>query len=254
MNEPIILTFGVSKGGTGKSWWALNIAAYLGRLGYWPMVVDFNTRATAFSEYARAYELKRDVFHHAVKAEGRTVEEIKKTYSKYNFIILDTTQYPDRGDVENAWRNCDCMLAPITCDTADFQDFALALDELRKLSLKRPVLVLPSRVPVLKNAMLPEEFSMFLEMLSKAGCKIPPIPKNKYLDYNYRLQRLPIRNIYFNSEENKNKDPELAMEDRAASETFIDKFEEHGRWILSEIKTIVGTLPPINSVKISSIS
>jgi AAA domain len=98
--KPCVITIGMTKGGSCKTWWALNLATTLGMNGYRVVVVDLNPQhdLTADSQILLEQGIypRFDAFSHDITDEDGNINPMPdlSSYFDYDFIIYDTPQLP----------------------------------------------------------------------------------------------------------------------------------------------------------------
>lgn len=236
VEQALMLTVGVSKGGTGKSWVATNLAATLARRGHHTVLVDTNTAANAYRDWCvMAYRGQNPGYHcyfHPRPFEDGTIDELR---AGFDVVVIDTPQYRNVGDVSRAWEEADALIAPVTEEAPDFDFFFEEVTALQELRGDGLTLVLPTRCTMLKRQTITQDFHAFLGRLEEAGIYVPHFEKaNFYLDYNQRVKSLPVRNIYYKPGEGETC--------KQVTE-WVHKWEAHVDWILEVIKANGTTLP-----------
>src|SRR5258705_3433274 len=97
--KPCVITIGMTKGGSCKTWWALNLATTLGMNGFRVAVVDLNPQHDLTADHQILLEQgiypRFDVLSHDIADEDGNINAMPdlKDYLDYNFIIYDTSQF-----------------------------------------------------------------------------------------------------------------------------------------------------------------
>jgi hypothetical protein len=231
--HPLYITVGMAKGGTGKSFVATNLAAFLGR-SYAVALLDLNPKANSYIDYTKVIERGGEPGFNAyadpTPVHSGTVREIES--QGYDFVVLDTTQYRGHGETEWAWKQAHLFVGPICEERADFDEYANDIRAFADLTGgNRPIAIIPNRASVLHNSLLSKHFRSFLEELGSIGVYVPP-PEFPLLDYNHRVKELPTRNLYA-----------VIPGEKEPTEIFRAKFEVYANWLIGILSSTYGDLP-----------
>lgn len=234
---PFRICVGMSKGGTGKSWWAVNLAARLGRLGFWVLLIDTNSQKDSFRDYVRVVKRRGHPGFHSVYSDDPERDLSALTTGRhYDFIITDTAQFANIGNALWSWRNSDAMVGPIQERRQDLNTFSRGVAGYMEVAPGRPIFVIPCQTIVLHNSGFAKNFVKYLETVRKvSGAYLPPFPHSLFLDDNFRVRDMDVRNIY------------TAGASAGPKEEFILKFEKHIEWILKVLVKFNGELPQAHS-------
>jgi hypothetical protein len=236
--RPLYLTVGMAKGGTGKSFVATNLAAFLGRT-YAVALLDLNPKANSYIDYTKVIERGGEPGFNAyadpTPVHSGTIREIES--QGYDFVVLDTTQYRGHGETEWAWKQAHLFVGPICEERADFDEYANDVRAFADLTggNHRPIAIIPNRASVLSNSQLSKHFRSFLEELGRIGVYVPP-PEFPLLDYNHRVKELPTRNLY-----------STLPGEKEPTDLFRAKFEVYANWLLGILSSTYGALPEPSS-------
>jgi ATPases involved in chromosome partitioning len=236
LGRALVITVGVSKGGTGKSWIATNLAATLARKGHHTVLVDSNTAANSHSDWAfMAHRGQNPGFHCYFDPEPFSSGLIDELKSNFDVIVIDTPQYRHVHDISRAWEESELLVAPVTEDAPDFRFFLSELNGMDQLRGGKPIAVIPTRCTMLKRQTITRAFNSFLDQLEEAGTHVPRFEKGNYhLDYNQRVKSLPVRNIYYRPTPEDHCKP---------VEAWTKKWEVHVDWLLEVLRAEEITLP-----------
>ena len=131
--QPFVITIGMTKGGTHKTWISFNLASYLGLMGYSVLVVDTNPQHDLAADYdwlmGEGIYPRFDVrVHDPIGVNGMPTARLDlSSETGRNFIIYDTCQFLQLETMRFAWANCHVMLAPVTPNCAEIRNYQNAL-------------------------------------------------------------------------------------------------------------------------------
>ena len=241
--KPCVITIGMTKGGSCKTWWALNLATTLGMNGYRVVVVDLNPQHDLTADFQILMEQgiypRFDTFSHDITDENGNINPMPdiSPYLAYDFIIYDTPQFLNYPVIRFAWQNCHLMLAPFTPDCADLKNYTAAVRQYRALPGERgPIACIPSRVSKMKNNLALEALNDCLSLMGDLGCDVPAYPQSYMIDYNPSLALQNTRWVY-----NKMT---FRGADRAVTQKFLDNVHLNLGWIQMVLQKYYGPLPP----------
>ncbi|SRR6266481_2525860 len=240
--SPFVITVGAPKGGDCKTWVAFNLASLLGLWGYDVVVVDANPM----------HDLQRDhqvleadgiwprfdvVSHDLLTVDGNQAEDLNVSSQRHrDFIIYDTSQYVQLRTTKLAWASCNLLIVPVTPSAQQMRNYLEALQLHNAFPGARPpLLVLPCRVTVLKNAVAEKRLELLLEHLKDHGCIVPTFPREWRIPDNDTLKAQDTRWIFGQLEFDGKK--------KILSQDFLRKVIVSLVWIRSEIERIYGPLP-----------
>lgn len=231
--RPFYITVGMAKGGTGKSFIASNLAAFLGRT-YSIALLDLNPKANAYLDYMKVLERGGEpgfnAYADSTPVRNGVVKEIEG--QDYDFVVLDTTQYRGHGETEWAWKQAHLFVGPICEERADFDEYANDVRAFADLTgAGVPIAIIPNRASVLANSQLSKHFRSFLDELGAAGVHVPPA-EFPLLDYNHRVKEMPTRNLYAS-----------LPGEKEPTDLFRAKFEVYANWLLGLLSSTYGGLP-----------
>lgn len=236
LDRAIVITVGVSKGGTAKSWIATNLAATLARKGHYVALIDSNTAANSHSDWSYQCSLGQNPgFHCYFEPTPYEQNVVQDLSGNFDVIIIDTPQYRTQADISRAWAEADLLVAPVTEEAPDFRFFLNELLALGELRQGKTIAAIPTRCTMLKRQTIARDFGDFLSKLQDAGIAVPRFEKGNYhLDYNQRVKSLPVRNIYYTPVAGDNCKP---------IQEWARKWEAHVEWLLAVLQSDGITLP-----------
>jgi CobQ/CobB/MinD/ParA nucleotide binding domain len=211
--EPFVITVGMTKGGTHKTWITLNFASYLGLMGYSVLVVDTNPQHDLAADYdwlvGQGIYPRFDVrVHDPIGVDGMPTKGLDLSReSGRDFIIYDTCQFLQLETTRFTWANCHVMLAPVTPNCAEIRNYQTA-----DLTM-----------------------SQVLHRLGKEGCEVPDFGIGNMIDDNPLMRAQLCRWIY----------SERLIDGRSKStkEQFILKVNLSFRWVKYVIEKTYGDFP-----------
>lgn len=240
--HPFIITVGVPKGGECKTWVAFNLASLLGLWGYSVVVVDANPMHDLLKDYqvleADGIWPRFDVVSHdLLTVDGNQVDDVDLSSHRHSdFIIYDTSQYVQLRVTKLAWASCNLLILPITPSAQQIRNYLEALQLNNAFPGDRPpLLVLPCRGTVLKNAVAEKRLELLLEHLRDQGCIVPPFAREWRIPDNDTLKAQDTRWVFSQLDFDGKK--------KVLSQDFLRKVIVSLVWIRSEIERIYGPLP-----------
>jgi hypothetical protein len=238
--QPFVITVGMVKGGSCKTWWALNLSSSLGLAGYRVLAVDLNPQHDLAADHAvissqRVYpRFEVESVNIFGRGNGQTLKPNFGGYKGFDFVVVDTPQFLF-PQVKAAWENCHLMLMPLSPDGADYKNYANAVAEYRALKARAPVICMPSKISRLKNDLGVEALNDCLDLMRKQGCETPSYPPAFLVDYNRALAVQGTRWVL---------DKRLFRGvERVATKKFLDVFNLNLGWLLMTIQKHYGPLP-----------
>lgn len=237
--RPFVITVGMTKGGSCKTWWALNLASALGLAGYRVVAVDLNPQHDLTADYAVLLEQgiypRFEVVSYDVLQNGRVGFDLRE-YAGYDFIVYDTPQFVRFPAIEFAWANCHMMLAPFTPDCADLKNYVSGVKQYRALPGERgPIVCMPCKVSKLKNSLALESLNDCLSMMREMGCETPNYPQAFMVDYNQAVALQNTRWVF-------GKRVFRGVE-RSVTKKFLEVLDLNLDWLVMILRTYYGPLP-----------
>jgi CobQ/CobB/MinD/ParA nucleotide binding domain len=240
--QPFVITVGMTKGGTHKTWIAFNLASYLGLMGYSVLVVDTNPQHDLAADYewlmGQGIYPRFDVrIHDPIRVDGMPNAPLDvSTETARDFIIYDTCQFLQLESMRFTWANCHVMLAPVTPNCAEIRNYQTALRLYWAIpGRRRPVIMLPTGVSPLKNATADMTLQQVLVRLGNDGCEVPEFGVGNMIDDNPLMRAQLCRWIYAErSVDGQSKSPK---------DHFILKVNLSFRWVKYAIEKYYGDFP-----------
>jgi hypothetical protein len=222
---------------------AFNLAGLLGLWGYDVVVVDANPMHDLLKDYQ---VLESDgiwprfdvISHDLLTVDGSQAEDLDLSSQQHrDFIIYDTSQYVQLRTTKLAWASCNLLVLPITPSAQQIRNYLEALQLNNAFPGPRPpLLVLPCRCTVLKNAVAEKRLELLLQHLKDQGCSVPPFSREWRIPDNDTLKAQDTRWIFSQLEFDGKK--------KVLSQDFVHKVIVSLVWIRSEIERIYGRFPP----------
>jgi hypothetical protein len=240
--QPFVITVGMTKGGTHKTWISFNLASYLGLMGHSVLVVDTNPQHDLAADYDWLMEEgiypRFDVrVHDPIGVDGMPTAPLDlSSESSRDFIIYDTCQFLQLETMRFTWANCHVMLAPVTPNCAEIRNYQNALRLYWALPGRRgPVIMLPTGVSPLKNATADITLQQVLRRLGKEGCEVPDFGIGNMIDDNPLMRAQLCRWMY----------AERAVDGQTKSpkDHFLLKVNLSFRWVKYVIEKNYGNFP-----------
>ncbi|HEY2122913.1 MAG TPA: ParA family protein [Chthoniobacterales bacterium] len=240
--QPFVITVGMTKGGTHKTWTSLNLASYLGLMGYSVLVVDTNPQHDLAADYdwlvGQGIYPRFDVLvHDPIRVDGMPNTPLDvSAESGRDFIIYDTCQFVQLESTRFTWSNCHVMLAPVTPNCAEIRNYQNALRLYWAIPGKRgPVIMLPMGVSPLKNATADITLHQVLQRLGKDGCEVPDFGIGNMIDDNPLMRAQLCRWIY--------SERMIDGQSKSTKDQFILKANLSFRWVKYVIEKNYGNFP-----------
>ena len=238
--KPFVVTVGMTKGGSCKTWWALNLASALGLAGYRVVAVDLNPQHDLAADYQILLEQglwpRFEVLSHDILGGNWNAEPDLRPYQAFDFIVYDTPQFLDFPAIRFAWANCHLMLAPFTPDCADLKNYASAVRQYQALPGERgPIACMPCRVSKLKNNLALGALNDCLGLMRELGCEVPDYPQTFMVDYNAGLALQETRWIYGKRS--------FRGAERAVTRQFLEVVDLNLTWLIMLMQKHYGPLP-----------
>jgi len=240
--QPFVITVGMTKGGTHKTWIAFNLASYLGLMGYSVLVVDTNPQHDLAADYDWLKEQgiwpRFDVLvHDPIGVDGMPSKRLDVSGEiNRDLIIYDTCQFLQLETMRFTWTNCHVMLVPVTPNCAEIRNYQNALRLYWALPGKRgPVIVLPSGVSPLKNATADLTLDQVLRRLAKEGCEVPDFGVGNMIDDNPLMRAQLCRWMY--------AERALDGQVKRTKDHFLLKANLSFRWVKYVIEKHYGDFP-----------
>ena len=240
--QPFVITVGMTKGGTHKTWTSLNLASYLGLMGYSVLVVDTNPQHDLAADYD--WLLRQGIYprfdvlvHDPIRVDGMPNTPLDvSAESGRDFIIYDTCQFVQLESTRFTWSNCHVMLAPVTPNCAEIRNYQNALRLYWAIPGKRgPVIMLPMGVSPLKNATADLTLHQVLQRLGKDGCEVPDFGIGNMIDDNPLMRAQLCRWIY--------SERMVDGQSKSTKDQFILKVNLSFRWVKYVIEKNYGNFP-----------
>ena len=240
--QPFVITVGMTKGGTHKTWISLNLASYLGLMGYSVLVVDTNPQHDLAADYdwliGQGIYPRFDVrVHDPIRVDGMPNMPLDvSSETGRDFIIYDTCQFLQLESMRFIWANCHVMLAPVTPNCAEIRNYQNALRLYWAIPGKRgPVIMLPTGVSPLKNATADLTLLQVLQRLAKEGCEVPDFTIGNMIDDNPLMRAQLCRWIY--------SERIVDGQQKSTKDQFILKVKLSFRWVKYIIEKTYGDFP-----------
>jgi hypothetical protein len=240
--QPFVITVGMTKGGTHKTWITLNFASYLGLMGYSVLVVDTNPQHDLAADYdwlvGQGIYPRFDVrVHDPIGVDGMPTKGLDLSAEiGRDFIIYDTCQFLQLETTRFTWANCHVMLAPVTPNCAEIRNYQNALRLYWALPGQRgPVIMLPTGVSPLKNATADVTMNQVLRRLGKEGCEVPDFGVGNMIDDNPLMRAQLCRWIY--------SERLIDGQSKSTKDQFILKVNLSFRWVKYVIEKTYGEFP-----------
>jgi CobQ/CobB/MinD/ParA nucleotide binding domain len=240
--QPFIITVGMTKGGTHKTWIAFNLASYFGLMGYSVLVVDTNPQHDLAADYQWLLDQgiypRFDVLvHDPIGVDGMPTKRLDLSREAgRDFIIYDTCQFLQLETMRFTWTNCHAMLAPVTPNCSEIRNYQNALRLYWALPGKRgPVIVLPTGVSPLKNATADITLEQILSRLGKEGCEVPDFGVGNMIDDNPLMRAQLCRWVYAE----RTVDGQV----KTTKDNFLLKVNLSFRWVRYAIEKHYGEFP-----------
>lgn len=246
--SPFRITVGVSKGGTGKSWLALNLASWLGFQGYDVCAVDMNQKHDLARDHWELMNHQRlyprfDALEHTPLVWGADRQRFVQAapldlagQAHRQFVVFDTSQYVELDATARAWRECHLMLMPVTPTTADRWNFRDSLQAFRAFGNPRPpLLAVPCRVRVLKNSTPQRQFEDLLAYLESEGCVVPNFPSDQQIPESELMMSQHTRWVL--------NEVRFGERPKALNSNFLLRVERTFQWIKDILEAHYGPLP-----------
>src|ERR1700759_3460604 len=117
--QPFVITVGMTKGGTHKTWISFNLGSYLGLMGYSVLVVDTNPQPDLAADYdwlmgEGIYQRFEVRVHDPIGLDGMPTTRLDLSSERArDFIIYDTCQFLQLEAMRFTWANCHVRMAPV---------------------------------------------------------------------------------------------------------------------------------------------
>jgi cellulose biosynthesis protein BcsQ len=239
---PFVITVGVPKGGDCKTWTAFNLASRLGFWGYDVVAVDSNPMHDLWKDHQTLAQQglwpRFDVIaHDPLDSHGNQTELLDvSTERGRDFIIYDTSQYVQLRTTRWAWSYCNLMIVPVCPYAAQMPNYMEALQLYLALPAPRaPILILPSRVRVLKNSIPQRRLEDLLSFLAEQGCIVPPFKAQYQIPESETIACQDTRWIFSETLYEGKK--------RTLHPDLITRVDISMAWIKMEIERIYGAFP-----------
>jgi hypothetical protein len=240
--QPFVITVGMTKGGTHKTWISFNLASYLGLMGYSVLVVDTNPQHDLAADYDWLMEAgiypRFDVrVHDPIGVDGMPTTRLDlSSESGRDFIIYDTCQFLQLETMRFTWANCHVMLAPVTPNCAEIRNYQNALRLYWAMPGRRgPVIMLPTGVSPLKNATADLTLQQVLHRLGKEGCEVPDFGVGNMIDDNPLMRAQLCRWMY--------AERTVDGQTKSPKDHFLMKVNLSFRWVKYVIEKNYGNFP-----------
>ena len=240
--QPFVITVGMTKGGTHKTWISFNLGSYLGLMGYSVLVVDTNPQHDLAADYDWLMEEgiypRFDVrVHDPIGLDGMPTTRLDLSSERArDFIIYDTCQFLQLEAMRFTWANCHVMLAPVTPNCAEIRNYQNALRLYWALPGRRgPVIMLPTGVSPLKNATADLTLQQVLRRLGKEGCEVPDFGVGNMIDDNPLMRAQLCRWMY--------SERTVDGQTKSPKDHFLMKVNLSFRWIKYVIEKNYGNFP-----------
>jgi cellulose biosynthesis protein BcsQ len=246
--KPYLITVGNTKGGSGKSWIALNLAAFLAKkLDYWVLLIDADSQKSLGRDIATMMERGEDGgFHYLPDSSpgadgGPLRDHLDKIpdSSRYDFIVIDTP--PTLDNVASAWayKNCHTHIIPIPGEPCDFEDFTGTLIRSLELNEVAHRVSLPVKLhsflnKEMQSTTLQKDFHQNLNKLRDSGIEVLG-SHDIWTDYNSSMLEIKCRYVY------SRRETERGI--KQVSPKFQGKVEACMASIVESIANHNGTLP-----------
>ena len=240
--QPFVITVGMTKGGTHKTWISFNLGSYLGLMGYSVLVVDTNPQHDLAADYDWLMEEgiypRFDVrVHDPIGLDGMPTTRLDLSSERgRDFIIYDTCQFLQLETMRFTWANCHVMLAPVTPNCAEIRNYQNALRLYWALPGRRgPVIMLPTGVSPLKNATADLTLQQVLRRLGKEGCEVPDFGVGNMIDDNPLMRAQLCRWMY--------SERTVDGQTKSPKDHFLMKVNLSFRWVRYVIEKNYGNFP-----------
>jgi hypothetical protein len=239
--RPFVITVGMVKGGSCKTWWAFNLASALGLAGYRVVAVDLNPQHDLAADYQillkRGIWPRFNVLKHDTLESAWNAKLDLRAYDDFDFIVYDTPQFLNFEVIRFAWTNCHLMLAPFTPEGADLKNCTAAVRQYHALPGERgPIICMPCRVSKLKNNLAFDVLKDCLALVRELGCEVPNFSQSFLIDHNPSLALQETRWVY---------DTRIRRGvERTVTQKFLDTVDLNITWILRVMQKHYGALPP----------
>jgi hypothetical protein len=247
---PFVITVGVPKGGDCKTWTAFNLASRLGFWGYDVVAIDSNPMHDLWKDHQTLAQQglwpRFDVIaHDPLDSHGNQTELLDvSTERRRDFIIYDTSQYVQLRTTRWAWSYCNLMIVPVCPYAAQMPNYMEALQLYLALPAPRaPILILPSRVRVLKNSIPQRRLEDLLSFLAEQGCIVPPFKAQYQIPESETIACQDTRWIFSETLYEGKK--------RTLHPDLITRVDISMAWIKMEIERIYGACPTPRLVPVS---
>src|SRR5208282_3257058 len=240
--QPLVITVGMTKGGTHKTWISFNLGSYLGLMGYSVLVVDTNPQHDLAADYD--WLLEEGIYprfdvrvHDPIGPDGMPTKRLDlSAESGRDFIIYDTCQFLQLETTRFTWANCHVMLAPVTPNCAEIRNYQNALRLYWALPGRRgPVIMLPTGVSPLKNATADLTLQQVLRRLGKEGCEVPDFGVGNMIDDNPLMRAQLCRWMY--------SERTVDGQKKSPKDHFLMKVNLSFRWVKYVIEKNYGNFP-----------
>jgi hypothetical protein len=240
--KPFVFCVGMTKGGAGKTWWALNLASLLGLSGYRVGAVDLNPQHDLAADHGilmrRGIYPRFDVVaHEIIDANGlpQPLPDLSG-FLACDFIIYDTPQFLNFPVVRSAWEQCHLMVFPFTEDGANLKNYVAAVKQYRALANDlAPIACVPNNVSALNNAAPLKELMEVLRLMEDLGCDVPRLSQQHMIDNN-PLMRVQNTRWVYNDRTNSHERKEVKRK-------FLDNVLLSLEWLLLIAQKYYGPLP-----------
>ena len=239
---PFVITVGVPKGGDCKTWTAFNLASRLGFWGYDVVAIDSNPTHDLWKDHQTPAQQglwpRFDVItHDPLDSHGNQSERLDvSTERGRDFIIYDTSQYVQLRTTRWAWTYCNLMIVPVCPYAAQIPNYMEALQLYLALPTPRaPILILPSRVRVLRNSIPQRRLEDLLSFLAEQGCIVPPFKAQYQIPESETIACQDTRWIFSETLYEGKK--------RTLHPDLITRVDISMAWIKMEIERIYGAFP-----------
>jgi hypothetical protein len=245
--KPFLICIGVAKGGTCKSWLALNLASRLGFLGYDVVALDMNQKHDLARDHrklmAQGIYPRFDVVEHTPFVRSASAHRFMQApppnlspHQGRDFIVIDTCQFVEFESTYWSWANCHLMLMPVTPTTMDRENFDDSLKLYRAMPGKRPPLaVVPSRVRVLKNSTPQRQFEDLLLYFESQGCVVPDFTSEYQIPESELMMAQNTRWVFNEVDVNDRR--------KALPPDFVVRVDITLQWICRLIREHYGAMP-----------
>jgi hypothetical protein len=247
---PFVITVGVPKGGDCKTWTAFNLASRLGFWGYDVVAIDSNPMHDLWKDHQTLGQQglwpRFDVIaHDPLDSHGNQTEGLDvSTERGRDFIIYDTSQYVQLRTTRWAWTYCNLMIVPVCPYAAQIPNYMEALQLYLALPAPRaPILILPSRVRVLRNSIPQRRLEDLLSFLADQGCIVPPFKAQYQIPESETIACQDTRWIFSETLYEGKK--------RTLQPDLITRVDISLAWIKMEIERIYGAFPMPRLVPVS---